>query len=240
MSYNVHGCMGMDGTISVERIARVIARHHPDVIALQELDSGRSRSKGIDQADRIAAYLEMKYHFHPVFFHQEGSYGNALLSRYPLEMVKMGTLPRQRDRNIYEPRGALWVSLEFQGIPVHIINTHLSIWPKERMRQVMELLSRQWLGLQDQKGPLILCGDFNAMPGSLVYGALCARLKDSQNSLAGYRPYGTWFGRYPVTQIDHIFINSFLQVNSVFVSRTSLDKLASDHLPLITDLSLKD
>ena len=32
----------MDGCISTERIARVIARYDPDIIALQELDVGRS------------------------------------------------------------------------------------------------------------------------------------------------------------------------------------------------------
>jgi len=239
MSYNVHGCMGMDGTISAERIARVIARHQPDVIALQELDSGRVRSQGINQANRIAGYLGMKYHFHPVFFHQEGSSGNAILSCYPLEMIKVGILPNQDKRRIYEPRGALWVSLEFQGAKIHIINTHLSIWPRERMGQMRELLSKKWIGLQDQNDPLILCGDFNAIPGSLVYKEVCKSLKDSQASLAGHRPYHTWSGRYPLTRIDHIFINFHWMVNSIFVPRTSLDKLASDHLPLVVGLSLK-
>ena len=152
----------------------------------------------------------------------------------------MKSLPRQNNKKSYEPRGALWVSLEFQGVPIHIMNTHLSIWPKERMAQVKELLNQQWLNLQDQKGPFILCGDFNAMPGSLVYDTICEKFKDSQNSLAGHKPYGTWFGRYPLTQIDHVFINSFLQVNSIFIPRTSLEKIASDHLPLVVDLSLKD
>ncbi len=107
MSYNVHGCLGMDGAVSPERIARVIARHHPDVVALQELDYGRRRSKGVDQTSKIAAYLEMSYHFHPVIFHQEGSYGNAILSRYPLNVVKMIELPRQESIKNSESRGAL-------------------------------------------------------------------------------------------------------------------------------------
>ncbi len=48
MTYNVHGCIGMDGKLSPERIARVIARYSPDVVALQELDVGRTRSDGVD------------------------------------------------------------------------------------------------------------------------------------------------------------------------------------------------
>src|SRR5690606_25634562 len=41
MTYNVHSCIGMDGKLDPERIARVIARARPDVVALQELDVGR-------------------------------------------------------------------------------------------------------------------------------------------------------------------------------------------------------
>ena len=99
---------------------------------------------------------------------------------------------------------------------------------------------RQWLGQQVEKSAFVLCGDFNAMPGSMVYDRVCEKLKDSQASLPGQHPYGTWFGRYPISQIDHVFINSFLKVKSVFVPRTSLDKLASDHLPLVVDIFFKD
>ncbi|MBL8013936.1 MAG: endonuclease/exonuclease/phosphatase family protein [Candidatus Omnitrophica bacterium] len=239
MSYNVHGCLGMDGAVSPERIARVIARHHPDVVALQELDYGRRRSKGVDQTSKIAAYLEMSYHFHPVIFHQEGSYGNAILSRYPLNVVKMIELPRQESIKNSESRGALWVSLQMGTKAVQIINTHLSIWPKERMLQITDLLSQCGSIVEDKNLPFVLCGDFNAMPASSVYRKVCANLQDCQKGLAVHRRHSTWFGRYPLSQIDHIFHNSLLNVNSVYVSRTSLDQLASDHLPLVVDLSLK-
>ena len=94
MSYNVHGCAGMDGCISTERIARVIARYNPDIIALQELDVGRLRSGKIDQAEIIARKLEMKHHFHPAFRWKDEQYGNAILSRYPMALIKTGSLPK--------------------------------------------------------------------------------------------------------------------------------------------------
>jgi endonuclease/exonuclease/phosphatase family metal-dependent hydrolase len=235
MSYNVHGCMGMDGRISTDRIARVIARHNPDVICLQELDSQRKRSKGMDQAHQIAQYLEMKYHFHSVFCEEEEQYGNAILSRHPLTLVKMAALPRLRNSKTYEPRGAMLVSLEFQGKKVHLINTHLSIWPHERIMQVKALLGEEWL--MDSHPLTILCGDFNAMPSSRTYKKVCEKLKDSQRMLPGHKPYRTWFGRYPLSQIDHIFITPQFKVNAAIVPHTSLDKVASDHLPLMVDLS---
>lgn len=235
MSYNVHGCMGMDGHISPDRIARVIARHNPDVIALQELDVLRKRSQGIDQAHKIAQYLEMKHHFHPAFCQEEGQYGNAILSRFPLTVIKMQALPQLKDDKKYEPRGAMAVSLRFQDTEVLVINTHLSMWPSERKIQIEDLMSEKWL--VDLRKPVILCGDFNAMPGSLVYKKVCEKLKDSQRILTGHRPFGTWCGRYPLSQIDHVFVTPQFKVNTILVPRTSLDQIASDHLPLIVDVA---
>src|SRR5439155_8536057 len=65
LTYNVHSCVGLDGSLSPDRIARVIARYEPDVVALQELDVARPRTGGVDQAEIIAARLELPPHFRP-------------------------------------------------------------------------------------------------------------------------------------------------------------------------------
>jgi endonuclease/exonuclease/phosphatase family metal-dependent hydrolase len=237
MSYNVHGCAGMDGCISIERIARVIARFNPDIIALQELDVGRSRSGKIDQAEMIARKLEMKFHFNPAFRWKDEQYGNAILSRYPMALIKSGSLPRLTAKNRYhEPRGVLWVSVEFEGKKVQVFNTHLSLSPRERGLQVDALLGEQWLQNPDCHGPVILCGDFNTLPRSAEYRKICHKLYDSQVVLAGHRPRSTWFGYYPVRRIDYVFVNASFQIHSNTVPRTGLEKVASDHLPLITEL----
>ncbi len=238
MSYNVHGCAGMDGCISTDRIARVIARYRPDIIALQELDIGRKRSGKIDQVDMIAKKLEMKYHFHPAFRLEGEQYGNAILSRYPMSLVKSGALPGLTGASRqYEPRGALWVSVDFDGKKVQVINTHLSLWPRERSLQVDALLSPEWLRHPDCQGPVILCGDFNSMPRSNAYSKICDKLYDSQLVLAGHRPRSTWSGQYPLSRIDYVFIDTHFQVHSITVPRTNLEKIASDHLPLIAGLN---
>jgi len=241
MSYNVHGCAGMDGCISTERIARVIARFNPDIIALQELDVGRLRSGKIDQVEMIARKLEMKFHFHPAFRWKDEQYGNAILSKYPMALIKSGSLPRSADKGRqYEPRGVLWVSVEFEGKKIQVFNTHLSLWPHERDLQVDALLSEQWLQHPDCRGPVVLCGDFNALPRSAVYRKICHELRDSQAILVGHRPRSTWFGQYPVGRIDYVFINNDFHVRSITVPRTDMEKIASDHLPLITELDFID
>ncbi len=238
MTYNTHGCVGMDGQLSVERICRVIARHDPDIVALQELDVCRSRSLGVDQAERIARKLEMQFHFHPVFRFEDEQYGNAILSRYPMSIIKMAALPASPIRKDPEPRGALWVSVELNGLRVQLINTHLSIWPKERAAQAKALTGPEWLSHPDCKGPVILCGDFNAQPRSISYRRLCAVLADCQKMLLNHRPRRTWLGRYPLTRIDHILLSSQWEVTDIEVPRTSLTRVASDHLPLVVDLKI--
>ncbi|MGH7011617.1 MAG: endonuclease/exonuclease/phosphatase family protein, partial [Caulobacteraceae bacterium] len=65
LSYNVHRCLGLDRRLDVGRIAAVIAAASPDIVALQEVDVGRARTGGVDQAHRLAERLRMAFRFHP-------------------------------------------------------------------------------------------------------------------------------------------------------------------------------
>ncbi|MHB1399574.1 MAG: endonuclease/exonuclease/phosphatase family protein [Trichloromonadaceae bacterium] len=236
MTYNVHSCIGMDGKLDVERIARVIARARPDVVALQELDVGRSRTAGMDQAHLIAHYLEMEFHFHPALHLEEERYGDAILTHLPQRLVKAGPLPGLANKPFLEPRGALWVAIELHGREVQIINTHLGLHPRERMAQVAALLGSDWLAHDQCRDPVILCGDFNALPLSSVCRRLAGRLKDVQIEAQRHRPKGTYSGRFPTMRIDHIFTSPGLEVTGIEVPGSELARSASDHLPLIAEI----
>lgn len=238
MTYNVHSCIGMDGKLDAERIARVIARARPDVVALQELDVGRARSDGLDQAHLIARYLEMAFHFHPALHLEEERYGDAILTHLPQRLVKAGPLPGLADKPQLEPRGALWVAVELHGQEIQIINTHLGLHPRERLAQVDALLGSDWLGHAACREPVILCGDFNALPSSAVCRRLAGRLKDVQAEVPSHRPRGTYSGRFPTVRIDHIFISSGLKVTEIDVPASELARCASDHLPLIAEIRI--
>jgi endonuclease/exonuclease/phosphatase family metal-dependent hydrolase len=238
MTYNVHSCVGMDGMLSPSRIARVIAQCRPDIVALQELDVGRSRTGAIDQAQAIAEELKMEFHFHPALRLEEELYGDAILSRWPMRLVRAGGLPGLANRFDLEPRGALWVAVEIEGQEIQFLNTHLGLVSQERLAQAEALLGPDWLGHPDCREPVILCGDFNAIPASRAYQRLRHRLRDAQLALNGHRPKRTFFSRYPVNRIDHIFVSQQLQVLGIDVPRTDLIRVASDHLPLVADLQI--
>lgn len=240
MTYNVHSCIGMDGKLSPERIARVIACHTPDVVALQELDVGRARTGGVDQVRRIATSLEMNFHFHPARYVGEERYGNAVLTHLPMRLVKAGPLPGLSTRPELESRGALWVVIDFNGVEIQVINTHLGLRPRERLAQVQELLGLDWLEHPNCRQPVVLCGDFNARPSSAICRQLRQRLRDAQLELSRHRPRSTFFGRFPTARIDHVFIDAGIEVLNIEVSSAELSRQASDHLPLIVEMRIPD
>lgn len=233
MSYNVHSCTGMDGILSVERIARVIAKSDPDVVALQELDAGR-RIQGGDQAAAIAKELEMNFHFHPVCGADKQCFGNAVLSSHPMRFVKTEHLPALKRPKFLEPRGILWVEVDFYGHKVQILNTHLSLWTSEMQIQVEKILGADVLGNPDLKGEIILCGDFNMTPGSRFYKQLTQHFK--QPVFHGSKiSSNTWTSQWPIRKLDHILMRGNFQGERVVIPRTRLESYASDHLPIVAD-----
>src|SRR3954451_15284903 len=111
MTYNVHRCVGVDGQLDVGRVAAVIAQCKPDVVALQQLDVGRARTGGVDQAHEIARRLDMGCHFNAALTVEEERYGDAILTSYPERLVQIGPLPGHPAFRALEPRGALWVEV---------------------------------------------------------------------------------------------------------------------------------
>ena len=238
MSYNVHSCMGMDSRIAPERIARVIARYRPDVVALQEVDVGKLRTFGVDQAQLIARHLEMEVDFHPAMQMEEEEYGDAILTHLPILRARAGSLGPLPTRQGGEPRGIQWLTLDIDGLQVQILNTHLGLFTAERKLQVEELMSERWLGSTECQGPTILCGDFNATPRSPAMLTLKGELTDVQD-LTKAKRLNTFAGRLPTLCIDHVLVRHVEAVSKVFVPNTELTRLASDHLPLVVDITLR-
>ncbi|MEX1097799.1 MAG: glycosyltransferase [Planctomycetales bacterium] len=235
-TYNVHSCIGLDGRLSPARIARVLATAAADVIALQELDVGRGRSGFIHQAEQITRALEMEFHFHPSFRIEEEQFGTAVLSRLPVKLVRTGILPSRTAWQ--EPRGVLWVEVDVDGVSVQIVTTHLGLSASERELQIDELLGPNWLCRDECGEAVVLCGDFNMLPRSRGYRRIASRYRDVQRAVDRHSPLRTWFGPFPLTRIDHVFVGEQLRVKRVEVPRTRLSRIASDHLPLVVDLEV--
>jgi endonuclease/exonuclease/phosphatase family metal-dependent hydrolase len=161
-----------------------------------------------------------------------------LLSRFPIEVVNRVRLPHDPKSWWQEPRSAIWVRIEVADRIINVITTHLGLGPRERVLQVQALLGKDWMGSIPPEEPLILCGDFNALPGSAPYKLASTRLRDVQSKLNGARPLGTFSSTQPLVRLDHIFTSTHFERRSVTVVRNDLTRVASDHLPLVADLRI--
>ncbi len=235
MTYNVHTCRGMDGRLSPMRIAKTIEQYNPDIVALQELDIGRKRSKQNDQARIIAEILEMDHFFAPAIELDDEKYGDAILSRFPIRLVKRGILPFDKKNQDKEPRGALWVEADICGKKLQIINTHLGLTPREKERQINYLLGDKWMGAIPEGSPAILCGDFNFTEHSKFYKSCTQRLKEAGQASKISATYG---GRYPLFRLDHIFFTKDIKIQKTKTANSKLAQISSDHRPLISEFYL--
>ncbi|HEX8232332.1 MAG TPA: endonuclease/exonuclease/phosphatase family protein [Caulobacteraceae bacterium] len=239
MTYNVHRCVGVDGRLDVSRVAQVIAAAKPDVVALQELDVGRARTGGVDQAHAIAAEVGMHVHFHAALKVAEEQYGDAILTTAPLTFRKAGALPTSPSVRGLEPRGALWVSAEIEGAQVQIVNTHLGLVPHEQRAQAEALVTSDWMGHPDCTDPALLVGDFNATSQHAAYRTLAGRLADAQLEVRKRgRTLRTFPSRMPMLRIDHVFASRSVKVKACHVPDSPLARVASDHLPLVVDFKV--
>jgi endonuclease/exonuclease/phosphatase family metal-dependent hydrolase len=233
MTYNVHACVGMDGQLSPQRIARVISQTGASLVCLQELDVFRSRSGKQDQAHEIAKFLEMNFQFHPAWHIEEEKFGNAVLTRFPLNVVKAESLHHYKESR--SRRSAIWAEIEFGcESRLQVISSHLSIYPREQLRQAEELL-RDWIEPAMQRGPVVLCGDLNARPNSRCYRVFASALRDVASFSEG-PPKPTYFSPKPVSRLDHIFVSKDLLATHSDVIESQLARIASDHLPLVANI----
>lgn len=242
-TYNLHGGVGVDQRRDPVRLGQVLNSLEADVVCFQEafaLDTGGDADYDLQKIcrDLPAAYP----HFHFLPLHEAGGirYGLAVASRIPFEVRRSEAFPaRPQERRRREPRGALWIDLPASesGPALSIINTHFGLTMNERTHQADMLLGDRWLGSVDSGKPTILCGDFNAGPGSPIYRRIVQLFRDAPHDQAPGRPRATFLSWAPLRRIDHIFTAGPLDVRRCEVARVPGARRTSDHLPLFIDIA---
>ena len=100
MSYNVRNGRGMDNKVDYPRIAEIIQKNAPDVVALQELDYKTSRSQGVDVLSEIASLSGMYPTYGAAIDFQGGKYGVGILSKEKPIRVETTPLPGREERRV--------------------------------------------------------------------------------------------------------------------------------------------
>ena len=230
LSYNIHHGEGIDGKLDLPRIASVITSAQPDIVALQEVDNGAMRTGSVDQPAELARLTKFSVVFGDNIKLQGGSYGNAVLSRYPVKRSENHPLP-PFDKG--ERRGLLEVEFALpSGEPVILFATHLDHQrPAKERNAAAQLINKRASTLGDQ--PAILAGDLNDRPTSDTLKMLEAGGWKRTNE----KPMGTVPVKSPVRQIDFILTRPNHDWR-VVETKVLEEEIASDHRPILSVLEL--
>jgi endonuclease/exonuclease/phosphatase family metal-dependent hydrolase len=235
VTWNIHSGVGTDRRYDLGRIASALADEDADVIALQELDRHTERSAFHDQAIELAARLAMTSSFCATRTHGDGSFGLATLSRFRRVSEQQYDLSYRPHR---EPRSCLRVDLEVEPqLLLHVFNCHLGLATGERRFQRQKLLSDAMLLSEDLAHPVVVMGDFNDRPVSVVHRELRRHFSDAFR--AAGRGEGTTFQYGPMRlRLDHIYVGRGVRVVHCTVRRRGPARVASDHRPLVAEIEI--
>lgn len=230
MTYNIHHGEGTDGKLDLKRIADLIRGEGADLVALQEVDRGVRRTDRRDLPKELSELTGMQSVFHNNFSFQGGEYGNAILSRYPIvwhtnhhyTMLVEG-----------EQRGLLQARIRTPQGEVLLMVTHLDYRPDstERLAQAKTLPSFR---TQHPTLPVLIAGDFNAVPGSPTHRAMTRSFQDVWD-IAGKGQGFTHPSESPRKRIDYLFTDPVSPLRPV--RSWTACSVASDHCALLAEFA---
>jgi endonuclease/exonuclease/phosphatase family metal-dependent hydrolase len=234
LSYNIHHANppSKPGVIDLPAIANVILQQKADIVALQEVDVHTTRSgASMHEAEELARLTGMTAYFAKAIDYGGGEYGVAILSRYPMVETKNTPLPTD-DNTKGEHRTLATATIVLPGNKKFVFAcTHLDAQRADTNRQlqvkkILELLQQESL-------PVVIAGDFNALPTSDVIRQLDGAFT---RSCVANCPY-TIPEINPNRTIDYI---AFAPAkNFTVISHSVVDEsYASDHRPVKAVLQL--
>jgi endonuclease/exonuclease/phosphatase family metal-dependent hydrolase len=228
VTYNIHGCLGLDLRYDPGRIAAVLREIDADIVCLQEVDARRTRGSRGDQAAFLASATESKIIVGPAATGR-GRFANAILTRFP----PLATRAIDLEVPGYEPRSALDVDLMIDGLILRVMATHFGLHAGERRLQANRLIAA--LDNPGMRGTaaahaVLLVGDLNEWRGRA--GGVRA-LDRCLGPSATPRTFPSWM---PVLPLDRIYALGHLALRDLQVYRSPLARVASDHLPLVGNL----
>jgi endonuclease/exonuclease/phosphatase family metal-dependent hydrolase len=222
MTWNIHGGVGTDRQFALGRIIEVIARHDPDVVALQEVDSRRRKADERSPFELLREAVGEHGVEAKSIITADGDYGQMVVSRWPLA----GTTVHDLTHEGREPRRAIETEVCAGAGNFRLVAAHFGLSLAERRTQARRLVEIA------HRHPMmtVMLGDFNDWfwPSSLRHAF--------KQELPARTRHATFPSRYPIFRLDRIFCWPANTKMRSFVDRKA--RIASDHLPVIADIVL--
>jgi endonuclease/exonuclease/phosphatase family metal-dependent hydrolase len=218
-TYNIHYGYDRPWHFTLDDIARTIEQEQVDVIALQEVDTGRPTSYAVDDARYLGRRLHMNVAYLPTV---ERLTGIALLYKGPEVHFESLLLT-----SLQEQTGIIHVPLEINNRSLHAFAIWLGLGNEDTDRQISEAL--RFIGI---RSPASFGGDFNNGPESSVATSITqAGFEDPFVTLGIDPPPLTDPAIDPTERIDFVWLRD-LTPGSAWVS----ESLASDHRMVVVEI----
>lgn len=213
-------------------MAKTIEKIGGEIIGLNEVRGEGPDEFFTDQVGFIANYLGYKYYYFgkAIDIKDKGPYGNAFISKYPIENVETIMIPDPlvKDEDAYyETRCIIRARVRVNGelITILVIHVGLARSEEENALKVIHKL------IDEEKGKLILMGDFNMVPETPLIKSIGEKMFDTVRLME--EPVLTFPSIDSNRKIDYIFTKN-INVKKARVERI----VASDHFPCSMDIEL--
>lgn len=259
------------------REAARLMREHPvlqrvDILCLSEMDDGMVRANNEHTTRELALALGMNYAYGVEFLqlsigtpeeqaqfsgeNARGYHGNAILSRLPLQSVRMVRLPGiEKWYGSFEHRlggrNALFADIQLGEQTVTVISTHLESGYDETEKRTQEgQFILQAIEAEDCDRPIILGGDLNAAPETPVIENFrqAGFMADETNDLSqsSYQLLEDGIIRPGMYHIDYVMARGLQLVQDATPPAVIMaaypckptGKMLSDHAIVVVDLRL--
>jgi endonuclease/exonuclease/phosphatase family metal-dependent hydrolase len=212
LTYNIQQGYDANGQLNYRGQLELLKNLQPDIIGLQETDTNRIAGGNSDLVRYFASNLHYYSYYGPKTV--AGTFGIALLSRYPIE----------NPRTVYlysEGEQTAAIIAQINGFKVVV--THLgNDGPIVQQQQLLQAI--------DGLPSALVMGDFNFAPDTEQYRLTRTKLDDAW--LLAWPQSGTAEGGDVYTEIDHLFVSPGTTVNAA----TYLTTPDSDHPVLLVEI----
>ncbi len=159
---------------------------------------------------------------------------DAVLVRAPWRVLER-RFRRFDDSARWYPRGVVVARVARSGYRLWVAAVHLGLRPAERRRHSEELADL----LRGLEGPIIVGGDLNETPSGRAVSFLSERFWDAW-LLGGDVAGETFPADEPTARIDYLFVSEGIRVERAIVPPIPEVRVASDHRPVVAELTLPD
>ncbi len=202
MTYNIQQANNESGEKSYQEQLALIKQVDPDIIGFQESDSARI---SLGNNDYIRYYAN-KLGYHSYFGPKSvtGTYGTAILSKYPLENPRSVFTFSDQDEI-----GTAEADITLGGMQFTIYNVHPSGSDEAKMVFAKTLLDRA-----DQQSNVIAIGDYNLRDWEEPYLLINENYKNAWTDVYPLGINDNGLDMSAENRIDHIFVSPHFMVSN--------------------------